>query len=115
MGENERNDEERPAPDVGVRAHWVVVAEAESRTMAEFAVNGLKSYDIPAVLDARPGVLGTAGMRMRSLMNGRVVTFKILVPPDRAEEAAELVRIFLGNGRDEEDNVTDEDSGDVEA
>ncbi|NMC42667.1 MAG: hypothetical protein GYA46_02000, partial [candidate division Zixibacteria bacterium] len=29
---------------------WVVVGETESRTLAEFAVDGLKSYEIPAVL-----------------------------------------------------------------
>jgi hypothetical protein len=112
MEEKDRNDEEQHSDDVGIRAHWVVVAETESRTMAEFAINGLKSYDIPAVLDARPGILGTAGMRMRSLKTGKMVTFKIMVPPDYAEEAAEAVKIFLGNGRDEKEDVTENDSGD---
>jgi len=113
MGEKDRNDEEQYSDDVGIRAHWVVVAETESRTLAEFAINGLKSYDIPAVLDARPGILGTAGMRMRSLKTGKVVTFKIMVPPDYAEEAAEAVKIFLGDGRDEEKDVTDDDTDDA--
>ena len=81
--------------EYGERALWRPVAESDNRTEAEFAVNGLKSYDIPAVLDASPGVLGTAGLKMRSIYSGRVTTFRVLVPADFEEEAKEIVKIFI--------------------
>ena len=78
-----------------IRGEWVVAAEAVNRTMAEFAVNGLKSYDIPAVLDSRPGVFGSAGLPLRSLTDGRLETFRIMVPAEFEEEAREVVKLFL--------------------
>jgi len=102
----------------GIRGQWVVIAESESKTMAEFAVNGLKSYDIPAVLDSGAGFLGTAGMQLRSLSDGKLATFKILTPVEYAEEAREVVKVFLGDGSssddDFDDEYTDGDSGDDE-
>jgi hypothetical protein len=82
--------------EVGIRSHWVVIGETESRTVAEFAVNGLKSYEIPAVIDSRSGVLGSAGLRMRSLRTGKMDTFHILVPPEFEEEGSEVIKIFIG-------------------
>jgi len=115
MKNSNQNDDERPPDEVGIRSDWVVIAEAENRTIAEFAVNGLKSYDIPAVLDARPGVLGTAGLKLRSIRTGRLDMFRIMVPPEYQEEAAEVVKIFLGGGEgdidalDEYSETPDED------
>jgi hypothetical protein len=103
---NNENNDFRPE-DVGVRSSWVVIAEAVNRTVAEFAVNGLKSYDIPAVIDSRAGFLGSAGLQLRSMRTGKVEKFKILVPSEYEEEAAEVVKIFLG-----EDNPdSDEENG----
>lgn len=87
---------------------WVVVGETENRTLAEFAVNGLKSCDIPAVLDARPGFLGTAGLTMRSLSDGKVAAFRILVPAQSAEEASLMIKVFLGESG--EGHVADSDN-----
>lgn len=92
---------------INIRSNWVVAGETTSRIIAEFAVNGLKSYDIPAVLDARPGVLGSSGMLLRSLQTGRLDKFKILVPAEHEEEAKELIGQFIGEenpGNSEEDN-----------
>lgn len=86
--------------NMDVRAKWVVVAETVNRTLAEFAVNGLKSYDIPAALDARAGFLGSVGLKLRSFKDGKLQTFKILSPAEFAEEAAEVVKIFLGDSDD---------------
>ena len=87
-------------PGVDIRSEWVVVAETVNRTMAEFAVNGLRSYDIPAALDARAGFLGSVGLKLRSLRDGQLQPFKVLTPSEYAEEAAEVVKLFLGNGED---------------
>jgi hypothetical protein len=97
MGSIENNSNDPGRDEVGIRSNWVVIAEESNRTVAEFAINGLKSYDIPAVLDSRSGFLGTAGLTLRSMRTGKVDTFKIMVPPDVAEEAAEVVKIFLGD------------------
>ncbi|MFH1701669.1 MAG: hypothetical protein ABIE07_13910 [Candidatus Zixiibacteriota bacterium] len=90
-----------------IRTNWVVVAEAPDRMTAEFAVNGLKSYDIPAVLDTKPGVFGSAGLPLRSLYSGKVEMFKIMVPGEYEAEASELVKIFL----DSKQETSEEDEG----
>ncbi len=108
---NDYEDKDRFSEGVEIRSHWKVVGETESRTLAEFAVNGLKSYEIPAVIDARPGVLGTAGLVMRSLRTGKPEEFRVLVPPEYEEEALEVVKIFLGgNEGDSESESEDFDS-----
>ncbi len=96
-------DDKWDLPDgVEIRSHWVIVGETESRTMAEFAVNGLKSYEIPAVIDARPGVLGSAGLMLRSLRTGQVEKFRILTPPEFEEEASEIIKMFLGGDKSQD-------------
>jgi hypothetical protein len=98
MSEKDNNE------SLNMRPNWVVVGESTSRIIAEFAVNGLKSYDIPAVLDSRPGILGTSGMIMPSLRSGKLEKFKILVPAEYEEEAKELVVQFLsGNNKTDPD------------
>ncbi len=98
MNQDERNDSDRLSEGAHVRSNWVEIGEAPNRTIAEFAVNGLKSYDIPAIIDSRPGFLGTAGMQLRSLRTGKVDMFRILVPAEYEEEAKEVVKMFLGGG-----------------
>jgi len=93
-----------------VRPNWVVVGESTSRIIAEFAVNGLKSYDIPAILDARPGILGTSGMVMRSLRSGKLEKFKVLVPAEYEEDAKELIIQFLGKESDSEPDDNDKEN-----
>jgi hypothetical protein len=112
MHDDSFDQSEKPHQDaVGIRANWKVIAEVDNRTLAEFAMNGLQSYEIPAVLDARPGFLGTAGLKMRSIRTGKMDTFRILVPPEFEEEAAELIKLFLGGGPegDRKDESIDED------
>jgi hypothetical protein len=96
MDQSEHENHDLPLDDVEIRSDWVVIGEAENRTIAEFAVNGLRSYDIPAVLDSRPGFLGSAGLALRSMRTGKIEMFKILVPREYQDEATEMVKIFLG-------------------
>jgi len=109
MDSTEYNENGDLPEEVGIRSHWVVIGETESRTVAEFAVNGLKSYDIPAVLDSRSGVLGSAGLRLRSLRTGKLDTFRILVPPEFEEEGSEVIKIFIGGGHAGEDEPDTEE------
>ncbi|MEZ5358768.1 MAG: hypothetical protein R3F48_08025 [Candidatus Zixiibacteriota bacterium] len=102
--------------DSGDQSPWVVVAETQNRTEAEFAVNGLQSYDIPAVLDASPGVLGTAGLPLQSIYKNKAETFKVKVPAEYEEEASDLVNMFLSEGgtEDFDEDVDDDDDDDEE-
>ena len=92
-----------------IRPNWVVVGETTNRIIAEFAVNGLKSYEIPAVLDSRPGVFGTSGLPLRSLRTGKLDKFKILVPSEYEEEARDLINQFLGDENNATDDVENEE------
>lgn len=99
----------------GEKSLWVVVAETTNRTEADFAINGLKSYDIPAVLDATPGVFGSAGLPMQSIYKAKTETFKIMVPAEFEEEASDLVNMFLSDsGADEDKDDYNEEDGDDE-
>lgn len=111
MNRNDQNDNERLPEGVNARSNWVAVGEAPNRTVAEFAVNGLKSYDIPAIIDSRPGFLGTAGMQLRSLRTGKVDMFRIMVPAEYEEEAKDVVKMFLGG---DESDLPDESDPDEE-
>ena len=114
MNDRDHNDDEQLPEDVGVRSGWVIVAEVPNRTLAEFAVNGLKSYEIPAVIDARPGALGTAGMLFRSLRTGRLDTFRIMVPAEFQEEAEEVIGLFLGATDEDPHDETEADEDEEE-
>jgi hypothetical protein len=112
MHQRHRKDNNELPKGVHIRPNWVMVGEAPNRTIAEFAVNGLQSYDIPAIIDSRPGFLGTAGMQLRSLRTGKVDMFRILVPAEYEEEAKEVVKIFLGGDNadaQDEPNPEEED------
>ena len=77
-----------------------------------FNVNALwRDYgDQYLMIDARPGVLGSAGLVMRSLSTGKPELFRILVPPEYEEEASEIVKIFLGGNEDSsQDELEDPD------
>lgn len=105
---DEKNN--RPPDEVGQRSQWEVVAETTDRTQAEFAVSGLKAYDIPAVIDSRAGVFGSAGLKMHAIYSGRLEKFKILVPADRADEARDLVPQFISDGSpDDAESAADRD------
>ncbi|MCK5124947.1 MAG: hypothetical protein KAR42_01720 [candidate division Zixibacteria bacterium] len=96
MAEN-NNEYRNGNEDVNQKSVWVVIAECTQRMEAEFAVNGLKSYEIPVVLDASPGVLGTAGLPLTYMYSGKSETFKIKVPAEYEEEAREAVKVFIGS------------------
>ena len=56
--------------------------------------------------------MGAAGLAMRSLSDGKVAAFRILVPAPFAEEAAEAIKIFLSESGDDHvaDSENDEES-----
>lgn len=108
MSRSDHENKDDSFENVEIRSDWVVVGEAENRTIAEFAVNGLRSYDIPAVLDSRPGFLGSAGLALRSMRTGKLEMFRILVPREYKDEAEEMVGMFLGGESDPD--ATDDDS-----
>ena len=110
MEKPEQHNNEHESENIGQRVHWVIVGEATNGIEAEFAINGLKSYDIPAKLDNRPGVLGSAGLAMRSIFTGQLDKFKILVPGEFEVEARELVKMFLGDKSDSKSEDDDSES-----
>lgn len=98
---NDKDNDDR-SEEVGIRGMWVIVGETGNRTLADFAINGLKSYEIPAVLKSKGGFFGSIGLPLRSLKTGKLDLFEILVPAEFEEEAKGLVKIFLGD-----DSVSD--------
>lgn len=93
----DNKEDEAQSDQVGIRGQWVVVAGSSNRMLAEFAVNGLKSYDIPAVLGSKGGFFGSSGLPLRSLSTGKLDQFEVMVPSEFEEEAKGLVGMFLGD------------------
>ncbi len=99
----DNKENEAQGDQVGTRGQWVVVAGSSNRTLAEFAVNGLKSYDIPAVLGSKGGFFGSSGLPLRSLSSGKLDQFEIMVPSEFEEEAKNLVGLFIGENSSGDD------------
>lgn len=102
----DNRDDDRQSGEFGIRAKWVVVGQTSNRIVAEFAINGLKSYEIPAVLQSKGGFFGSSGLPLRSLRTGKLDQFEIMVPAESEEEAKDLIGLFLSEGSSDDDTTT---------
>lgn len=93
MPDEFNNDQE----DIGGKpeSRWVVVAKVSSRLAADYALEALKGHDIPAVIDARAGFLGTSEMALTSVISGKEDQFLILTPDEYYDDAAEVLTLYL--------------------
>lgn len=79
-----------------VERQWVMIGTVDDQLSADFAKETLTAYEIPAVVISGSGFLGNIGLTLTSFHSGKPALFEISVPSDEAEEAAEILRLTLG-------------------
>ena len=70
---------------------WVVVGCINDKISADFALETLRSFEIPAILISRAGFFGNAGLPLHPFYDPKAAMFEISVPFDRCEEAIEIL------------------------
>ncbi len=75
----------------GTANTWVVVGCINDKISADFALETLRSFDIPAILISRAGFFGSAGLLLHPFYDPKAAMFEISVPFDRCEEAVEIL------------------------
>jgi hypothetical protein len=79
-------------------ATWVVIGFVSDRVMADFVINSLRSYEIPAVLNSKSGFFGTVGMTSVELpFSGGTGAYEILTIAEKAEEACDIAGMVGGD------------------
>lgn len=103
MQDMEENDDERSADrndsgdDSGDHEEWIVLGQAPDRMTADFIIETLRSYDIPAVVDSKSGFLGDTGLTaLSSVFSSPTGAYAVMVPVSKAEEALGIAEMVGG-------------------
>ncbi len=76
---------------------WIVLGQAPDRMTANFIVETLRSYDIPAVVDSKSGFLGDTGLTaLSSVFSSPTGAYAIMVPVTKTEEALDIAGMVGG-------------------
>jgi hypothetical protein len=81
----------------GEKATWVLVARITDKVSADFAVETLHSYHIPAVLFSESGFFGQVGLNLPSLSGKGIGKFQVHVPGQFRQEAYQILDMILGD------------------
>ena len=81
-----------------------MIGTVDNQLSADFAKETLTAYEIPAVVISRSGFFGNIGLPLTSFHKGEPALFEISVPADDAEEAAEILRLTLGDQWQKKEN-----------
>lgn len=99
--ETERDDNERDSDrrleDDQHQGAWTILGQAPDRMMANFIVETLRTYDIPAVVDSKSGFLGDTGLTaLSSVFSNPTGAYAVMVPSAKAEEALPIAEMVGG-------------------
>ncbi len=99
--ENEKDDNESYSdrdPEVDHdHGAWAILGQAPDRMTADFIVETLRTYDIPAVVDSRSGFLGDTGLTaLSSVFSNPTGAYSVMVPVEKTEEALEIAKMVGG-------------------
>jgi len=83
--------------------NWVIVGRVKDQTTSEYARETLESYDIPAVIISESGFFGQAGLNLPSPSGANLGFFQIHVPRELKDEAADILKMILGDSWEKED------------
>ncbi len=79
---------------------WVVIGCVKDKTSADYAIETLKSYDVPGILFSESGFFGQAGLNLPSPSGKNMGMFKIQVPSELAKDAVNVMNMILGDSWD---------------
>lgn len=78
-------------------AGWTVLGYIEDKMSADFAVETLKTYGIPAVVISKSGFFGEVGLTLNPFYSSKSAQFQISVPIDDVPEACDALDMTLGD------------------
>ena len=76
---------------------WIMLGSIEDKFSADFAKEVLASYEIPSVVISKSGYFGHVGLTFNTFYKPGASLFEISVPANSAEEAADLLKMALGD------------------
>lgn len=76
---------------------WSVIGSIDDKISADFAIEALRTYDIPAVAISRSGFFGNAGLPLNPFYASRGAGFEISVPDSFHPEAMEILKMIAGD------------------
>ena len=77
---------------------WIVIGYVPDKITADFVMDSLKSYDIPAALNSKSGFFGAIGMTsVESPFFGAGGAYEILTLDDHVEEASDIATMIAGD------------------
>ena len=89
-------EELQPGKDEST-AGWVRIGVIEDKVSADFAVEILQSYEVPAVVISKSGFFGQVGLTLTPFYSRGTGQFEISVPATEVDEAVEILSMALGD------------------
>ena len=89
--------------DSSSKEDWVIVGRIMDKTSADYAIESLESYQIPAVVFSESGFFGQAGLKLPSVTGKGLGQFQIKVPDSYIEEAVGILDMILGENWEKEE------------
>jgi len=91
------NSDKEDEEDEGAgEEQWIIIGRVRNRTTADYAVETLKSYDIPAVVVSESGYFGDVGLNLPSATGKHMGLFQIHITADKYDEAVDVLDMILG-------------------
>ena len=95
---NESPSDKSSSYEVPSDATWIVVGNVADRVTADFVIESLRSYEIPAVLNSKSGFFGTIGMTsLESPFSGSSGAYEILTVSEKVKEACDIASMVAGD------------------
>lgn len=76
-------------------ADWTTLGYIEDKISADYALETLRSYDIPSVVFSRSGFFGSVGLPLNPFYNSGSALFEVIVPREYIEEASDILDMII--------------------
>lgn len=86
-------------------AEWIRVGMIEDKISADYALETLRSYQIPSVVISKSGFFGAAGLPLTPFYKPQAGFFEVMVPAEYRDEATDILDMILGSNWYKEDDV----------
>ena len=75
---------------------WIMIGYIADKLSADFAIETLKSSEIPAVTLSKSGFFGNIGLTLYPIFESKQAMFELSVPFSCKDEAKEILDMTLG-------------------
>lgn len=82
---------------------WITLGYIEDKISADYAVETVRSNDIPIVIFSRSGFFGSVGLPLNPFYKSTSALFEVMVPGEYKDEVADILDMLLGRRWKRED------------